>query len=383
VPTTDWLRPSAPTRLHHVFERIAGRNEVHVLRFSLGRGRETATRLVLHEARGCIRAGRWPPAYYLANSIAHRESLRTILRGQGFDVMVLSNLLPAYAAARLRAAELCLFDLSDHFPLSGVEYLPGSSSLRFFGRLLLEMLLRRTLSRADLCVASSTTLAEYATRLGAKVRLITNGVDDSFLSQASGRDEIRERYGLTESFVVGFVGAVRDYHNFEPLLRAMKRMTKKADVRLLLVGPNSTALGAKLRKWMRDLRLGKRLVQVTDLPAAEVPGHIDAMDVCTIPLDPSKAITHFLYPNKLWEYLARGRPVAATPLGEIIREASSFIRPAQTEEEYLQVFDDCVKNPDAFEAAGRLAWAHAREHTWSNIASKYEATLFRLVAERT
>ncbi|MEM2905305.1 MAG: glycosyltransferase [Candidatus Bathyarchaeia archaeon] len=384
VPTTDWLQPPAPTRLHHVFERVAARNEVHVLRFRLGRGRGRNTRLVVHEPRGRIHATCWPPTYYLANSLAHMESLRGLLREYDFDVMVLSNLLPAYAAARSSAGEPCLFDLSDHFPLSGVEYLPGCGFLRLVGRAFLEALLRKTLKHVDLCVASSTTLAEYGARLGARmVKLIANGVDESFLSAPFRGDETREKYGLKDSLVVGFLGAVRGYHNFEPLLGAMKRIAAEVDVKLLVVGPNRTLSGARLRRRMQQLGLTERLVQVTDLPASEVPYHIDVMDICTIPLDASTAISRFLYPNKLWEYLARARPVAATPLPEILREAGPFIQPAQTEQEYVDVFRRYGKKAEAFEEVARLARVQAKEHTWSKIAAEYEELLHHVVAEST
>jgi len=380
VPTTDWLQPAVPTRLHHIFEKINARNEVHVIRFDFGHGEPLETKIIIHEARnfGPRFFAEWTPTYYLANYPSFSSKINQLLRIYDFDVIVLSNFLPAYVAAKVSMkGPKKVFDLSDHFPLSAMEYLPKTSLIRKPANYVLEKLFRTTLARVDTSIVSCYALQTYALQMGAKkVHVILNGVDDNFLRQNTNGEKIREKFNLGDSLVIGFVGAIRDYYDMDSLLAAIKKISRKVSVKFLLLGRSiQDSSIQRFRRKIIELGLREHIVWPNYLPQDKVPEYIDAMDVCTIPLDPSKSITRYLMPVKLWEYLAMGKPVISASLPEIRRQCGQFVNFAITEMDYYTFFMQYLREPEPFIKNGKLAKAEARNHTWNVIASEYEKYL--------
>jgi len=384
VPTTDWLRPAVPTRLHHIFERISARNEVHVIRFDFGHGELLETKTIIHNIRnlGPRFLVDWRPTYYLVNYPKFTSEIHRIMKIYDFDVIILSNLLPALVAAKVdNNSPKRVFDLSDHFPLSAMEYLPKTSVIRTPSKYVLEKLLQTILAHTDITVTSCYTLKMYAVKKGAKrAHEIYNGVDEYFLKCNTNGEKIREKLNLEDSLVIGFVGAIRNYYNMNPLLAAIKKISRKASVKLLLLGRTIQKNSIKMfNKKIVELRLEKHIVWPKYLPYHELPDYIDAMDLCTIPLDPSKSITYYLAPNKLWEYLAIGKPVISAPLPEIMWQAGQFVNFASTEKEYFAYFMQYLRDPDPFIKNGQLAKEEARNHTWNIVVSEYEKHLENIV----
>jgi len=121
VPTTDWLGHPFPSRLHHIFEEIAEDNEVHVLRFGFYDEKRLKTQVLVHEI-GDVNS-KHLALYYTVNAIKHFQTVREIVKQHKIDVVVISNLLSGYAAAKAaRNLAKLVYDLPDYFPASGAGY---------------------------------------------------------------------------------------------------------------------------------------------------------------------------------------------------------------------------------------------------------------------
>ena len=140
-----------------------------------------------------------------------------------------------------------------------------------------------------------------------------NGVDSKkFNTGVSGLD-IRQRYGLADRFVVGFVGWMRPWHGVDILLNAISILKEEIkNLRVLLVG-DGPAVPALQHK-VSELGLDDIVVFTGPVANKKIAQYIAAMDVAVQP-----DVTLYASPIKLFEYFAVGRAVVA-PDTDNIRE---------------------------------------------------------------
>jgi glycosyltransferase involved in cell wall biosynthesis len=175
-------------------------------------------------------------------------------------------------------------------------------------------------TRADGLIAVSGTMKSYLVQNGVpehKVTIIHNAADHKKFAPDVDGSEIRERYGLGDRIVVGFVGAFLPWHGIEGLISVALDLKKNNEgVRFLLVGPNS--------HWMLENSSFKQMtadgngmmIFTGPVPHKEVPKHVAAMDITTMPKS-----NNYGSPIKIFEYMAAGKTVVAPrlpPIEEII-----------------------------------------------------------------
>lgn len=157
----------------------------------------------------------------------------------------------------------------------------------------------------------SAALVPYATSRGAEkdaVVVVPNAADPSRFRPVGRRGNGHE------TFVVGFVGSLKPWHGLEDLSRAFRRLHRTwKGYRLLVVGdgPLRETMEDQLRRW--GLADAATFTGATD--HASVPELIATMDVAVAPY-PRDAPTYFS-PIKIFEYMAAGRPVVASRVGQI------------------------------------------------------------------
>lgn len=380
VPTSDWLGHPFPSRLHHIFEKIAERNEVHVLRFPFYPTKKLETNLVVHEPDNFKTNSL--ASYYVINAHKHYKSVRRIVRENQFDVVVISNLLAGYMAAKAVGDQAkMVFDLSDHFPSSGAGYYFKTDSI--LGRIVtcgLEKLLKATLKQVDYTVTCSLALKDYVKRLSIdNVGVVPNGVDDFFF-KSNHTKEIREKYGLYKGITVGYLGSVEFWLNLSPLLKAIQILSQNYDVKLVLVGGKlRTSFAQNINSMIERLGIKEHVLWLDFVPYSEVPSYVGAMNICTIPFRVNHPTAFYSAPNKLWEYLALGKKVIATPIPEIVKTAKQFVEFAETTEDYVNIIENYIKNGAEETQNIEQAKRQAMQFTWTNIAQKYENILSQIV----
>jgi hypothetical protein len=92
VPSSDYLGHPFPQRHNQIFERLNEYEdfEVHVVRFHLFGQVRLNTNLIMHEVSGLPSIS--AADYYLINAVNHASQIRRIIRQEGINVLVLSNL---------------------------------------------------------------------------------------------------------------------------------------------------------------------------------------------------------------------------------------------------------------------------------------------------
>jgi GT2 family glycosyltransferase len=198
---------------------------------------------------------------------------------------------------------------------------------------------------ADLVVATSGPLLERLHARRPDAVLLPNAADAGAFGSLP--DPAPEPARLT----VGYAGAVDDWFDFD-LLEAAARL--RPNWRFEVVG------GMEGRRPPAS-RFPENVVFAGERPYSEMPAIRSKFDVEVIPFRLSP-LTHATDPVKLYEALAAGRGVVATPMRALAPLAArDLVRFAETPEEFIrQIASAAAAAPG--EIARRRAFA--RENTW-------------------
>jgi glycosyltransferase involved in cell wall biosynthesis len=176
---------------------------------------------------------------------------------------------------------------------------------------------------ASAVVVNSPGYTRYLEQHGVpkwKIILIANGVDPCGFNPNDKGEEFRAEYGLANSFVVMYTGALGLANGVESLLQAACVLRHESGLKFVIVGDGKHK--SKLERQARDLGLINVLF-VPAQPKMRMPRILAAADVCVAVLAnvPSLQIT---YPNKVFDYMAAGKPTVLAiqgPIREIIERS--------------------------------------------------------------
>ncbi|MCB1742248.1 MAG: glycosyltransferase family 4 protein [Gammaproteobacteria bacterium] len=219
------------------------------------------------------------------------------------------------------------------------------------------------LQGADLIVAVSAVLRECLIERGAppeRVIVAPNGVDCKAYSNMQP-----PRRGIADDPRIGFVGSLKSWHGIEILLDAFREIASLLPrARLIVTGDGP------LRGWIEGYARGAGLqdsVEITGwLSHAQLPAALSRVDVA---LAPYPALDRFYFsPLKLFDYLAAGRPIVASNLGQVAEivshERNALLVPAG---EVMALADAVLRIVRDVQLATRLAGEARRtalQHDW-------------------
>lgn len=187
------------------------------------------------------------------------------------------------------------------------------------------------LKHAHLVIAISAPLQKELVDRGVpkdRTVLVPNGVDLSaydVLGKSASKDRVlRDNFAFPpSSFVVTFVASFGPWHGAEILAKAIVKLVndqpslvQEKYLRFLFVGDGSR------RRATQEiiLRAGhKNIAHFTgNIDATRIPEILMASDILVSPHDiPENSRIFFGSPTKLYEYLAAGRPIIASDVGQI------------------------------------------------------------------
>jgi glycosyltransferase involved in cell wall biosynthesis len=161
--------------------------------------------------------------------------------------------------------------------------------------------------RADHFLVNSPAYRDYLIEKGVdpkKITFIANGVQPDMFNPADRGEEIRARFGLAGKFVVLYAGAHGMANDLGTLLKAADVCRDVPDIHFFFVGDG------KERANLEQQAAAMALPNVTfagALPKAQMGAVMAAADVCTAILMNIPMFTT-TYPNKVFDYMAAGRP---------------------------------------------------------------------------
>lgn len=142
-----------------------------------------------------------------------------------------------------------------------------------------------------------------------KMAYVTNGVDLKLFRSANDRDveELRAKLGIQGKLVFGYAGGFQKYQGIENFMKAAETIDDR-DLAFIVIGEEKNP----------DY---SRISFIPRVPRSEIPKFYSACDVLVLPR-PRHPATEIAAPTKFGEYVAMGKPVLVTDVGD----ASDFVR---------------------------------------------------------
>jgi len=167
---------------------------------------------------------------------------------------------------------------------------------------------------------------------------------------------------------IGYVGVLKTMLNWPLLLDLSAR---HSDWSFVFVG--DPAPHADVPAFLSALAKRRNVHLFGAKPAGLLPGYVQHCDVCVMPYRLND-YTKYIYPLKLHEYLASGRPVVAPPLPAIEPFAGAVLL-ADRLEEWSSAIQKALSPFENTSAACERRRAIARMYDWDLIVAKIAATL--------
>jgi glycosyltransferase involved in cell wall biosynthesis len=217
-----------------------------------------------------------------------------------------------------------------------------------------------------------------------KVTLIINGVDEDIFRNPEPVD-FNKISGLEHKFIAIYVGAHGVNNDIETIIKAASFLRDQPDIHFVFIGGGDHK--ENLIKLCEEQDL-QNVLFLPPRPKQKIASYLTGADVCLLAIKKGRFFNGTL-PNKLFDYLASGRPIVATvpPEGESARailklKAGIVCDPEdgiQMAEAILRVY----KNQEHFQALGTEVKRYALEkYSRYRLAKELESVLKKVGAGR-
>lgn len=259
----------------------------------------------------------------------------SMIRRLKYDVIISS----AYSGFILRRGrEKLIYDIVDDH--SEGEKAAGNPAAAITA----DTFMKRQVDEADLLIASSRMLVEFASkRFGREAIWIPNGADVARIRRAVQRDS-------QTRVQVGYVGGLDKFVRIDVVVRAIERVRRKGtDVEFTIVGDGPALNGIPDLPWIH--RIGP-------CPPDEICNYLKTFRVGVVPFSLSP-FTNAALPLKVFEYGAARTITISSPLEELKRTELSWVVLAELNE---------VAWANALEKALQTEW----RKEWDDVADLYD-----------
>jgi glycosyltransferase involved in cell wall biosynthesis len=179
-----------------------------------------------------------------------------------------------------------------------------------------EWLERFLYHRANLVVVNSPGYLSHVKARGARrVELIPNGTDTTMFNPLVDGQAFLHNHGLDGNFIALYAGAHGLSNDLGVVIEAAKILKHRTDITFVLLGDGKDK--PKLQAQVVQEGLGNILF-LPSIPKVEMPAALAAADACIAILKPIE-LYKTTYPNKVFDYMASGKPVVLAIDG-VIRE---------------------------------------------------------------
>ena len=340
----------------------------HSIHFSAFRARQAETPIpdrafVVHSSPAFLPVV-YRPAWLAAAFRRKRlQRAREILVKRGCKKIVLYLWRPEFAEALdLIAADLICYHIDDEYSFSDVDAPTPENE-------------ERLIARAGQVFIHSPALLEKKGKINPRTCFVPNGVD--FNSFALPVPEPSDMAAIPRPRV-GYTGHLKKQLDW-PLLLGLA--TRHPEWSFVFVGaPNQHPEIAAHIEQLSRMKNAHFLGGKTAQELSRYPQHFD---VCVMPyrLD---GYTRYIYPLKLHEYLAGGRPVVGTPIASLLPFREVLALP-ESADQWSSAISDALSplanTPERQAARQALAKQHDWEHVVFRVASSIAHRLGRPYAD--
>lgn len=208
-----------------------------------------------------------------------------------------------------------------------------------------------------------------------KIVVNPNGVDVDRFKAGVGGERVRINLGIApDETLVGFVGTFGPWHGVLALAEAITLVPADMRIRFLLIGGGS--LRSEVERILSEAGAMDRVIFAGTVEHERVPAMLDACDVLASPHVPlADGSAFFGSPTKLFEYMAMGKGIVASRLGQIgdvleDEKTALLVEPGNVSE-----LADAIQRMAASRELRERLGVSAREaaierHTWTHNAAR-------------
>jgi glycosyltransferase involved in cell wall biosynthesis len=229
--------------------------------------------------------------------------------------------MTAWVLARLKRVPL-LFEVRDLWPAFAIAIGVLRQPLLIRASEWLERFLYK---HADQVVVNSPGFINHVQARGAmQIALVPNGAEVAMFDPAATGELFRQKLGLQDKYIALYAGAHGLSNDLGTLLEAAKQLSKLPDLAIVLLGDGKEKPALQARAAQMGL---SNIHFVPPVPKNEMPDALAAANACIAILKPIP-LYETVYPNKVFDYMAAGRPIVLAMQGvirEVIEEAQAGI----------------------------------------------------------
>jgi glycosyltransferase involved in cell wall biosynthesis len=223
----------------------------------------------------------------------------------------------------------------------------------------------RLIREANSVIVHSPGLMALKGGINRKTFMVPNGVDYELYAQPAPPPPDLLAIPAPR---IGYVGVIKRQLDFA-LLRSLAQ--RRRDWSFVLIGPLRHFPGDEAEIEELTAKPNIHLLGYRDVAA--LPAYQGLLDVCIMPYRVN-AYTDCIYPLKLHEYLASGKPIVATPI-RTLKDFSTLVSLASGVDAWVASLESCL-TPEAHTREQVSArQAIAKQHDWWILAERIAAII--------
>jgi glycosyltransferase involved in cell wall biosynthesis len=271
-----------------------------------------------------------------------------------------------------------VYDIADDLPemIRTSPQIP--SSLKTVGGIFGNQVMRKNIEVSKMITYTAESLRASCGIPKNKSKIIPNGVDTNLFRKYSKYigDDINICLPIDNSFIIGYVGLIREWVDLEPLFIAIDKLSSNYDIKLLIVG-GGAEYTRNLRLANKYSLLNKSIFFTGTISYNDVPKYISIMDVCVIPFKLNKVSQNSL-PLKLFEYMSCEKPIISTKIKGVFDLVGDMVLYASNYQEYIDKIIELYNNADLAKKFGADGRRFVElNYDWENIALQLENILLK------
>ena len=228
-------------------------------------------------------------------------------------------------------------------------------------------------SKFDQIIANTPFMKNWSEEMNGKnVMIIPQGVDSNLMKPLAKDLELQNKIGISSNDkVVMYLGSIHSISGLPIILKNLPDIIKEIpNFKLLVVGGGAHL--ENLKQISKKLNIEKFVIFTNYVPYLEIPKYCSLADLCINPFEITD-MTKKLSPVKIFDLLACGKPILATPLDGLLFDfpkESNILIYSELEnfkEKIILLLND--KNLHSFGINGRKFVEE--NYTWENVANRF------------
>lgn len=277
------------------------------------------------------------------------------------DILVASALLPKVFGAKV------ILDIHDPMPelmMTIFDKNPGSKSVQ-----LLKFLERWSIARADRVLVPNVAFQRLLAGRSCpekKIAVMMNSPDESIFPFRPACSRPPLRPGSDRSFVVMYHGTLVERNGVHIAVEAFASLRNKLPEAQLHIYGKATPFLERVMQSAGERGLRQNVLHFGEKPLEQIVGAIDTCDIGVVP-NPRNAFTNLNMPTRIFEYLARGKPVIAprtAGIQDYFNEDSLLFFDAGDADDLARKIDFVASHPDETLTITERGQQVYKAHSW-------------------